>query len=158
MMAISPIWRRGRIIVSIPEGFLLVSFLVASVVYLVALYWVWSRPMRRPGFWLAGALTVGIWLITIALCIGCDMCFSHDVELVVFAVICMGIAATLLAWVQVWRRYDQDRPVSDAAGQFDVRCPSCGYSMIGLFDTRCPECGEKLTLDQLLVRQGFDKT
>ena len=65
---------------------------------------------------------------------------------------------TLLTWVQVWRRFGQGRPAFDAAGQFDVRCPTCSYSMIGLYDTRCPECGERLTLDQLLLQQGFDET
>jgi len=146
----------NRFVVSVKEEVLLVSFLLAAVVYLVALYWLWSKPLHHRGFWLAGALTVGIWLVTIPLCIGCEVFLARDEELVIFAVVCMGIAATLFAWVQVWRRYGQGRPVLDAAGQFDVRCPACNYSMIGLYDTRCPECGEKLTLDQLLQRQGFD--
>ena len=150
--------RGGRIIVSVPEGIVLASFLFAAVAYLVVLCWVWSRPLRQRGFWLAGALTVGIWVVTITLCIGCAEFITRDDELAIFAVICVGIAATLLAWLQIWRRYGQGRPVFDAAGQFDVRCPSCGYSMIGLYDTRCPECGEELTLDQLLLRQGFEKT
>ena len=149
---------RRRIVVRVDEELLLASCLVAAVAYLVALHWLWSRPLRRRGFWLAGALTVGIWLVTIVLCVGCEVIFSYDEELVIFAVICMGIAATLLAWVQAWRRYGQGRPMLDDTGQFDVRCPSCSYSMIGLYDTSCPDCGDELTLDQLLLRQGFDKT
>ena len=163
LAAISPVfgrwtWSRTRHVVSVKEEVLLVGFLVAGVMYLAALYWLWSRPLRQRGFWLAGAMTLGIWLITITLCIGCDVFIGRGVELAIFAIICMGIAATLLAWVQVWRRYGQGRPVFDATGQFDVRCPACSYSMIGLYDTSCPECGEKLTLDQLLLRQGFEKT
>ena len=129
------------------------------MVYIVVLHWVWSRPLRRREFWLAGAMTVGIWLITITLCVGCSVFMPfYEEELVILAVVCMAIARTLLVWAQAWRQYGQGRPVFDAAGQFDLRCPSCGYSMIGLYDTRCPECGEKLTLDQLLLRQGFAKT
>jgi DNA-directed RNA polymerase subunit RPC12/RpoP len=41
--------------------------------------------------------------------------------------------------------------------QVDVRCPDCGYRMVGLFDTRCPECGKQYALDELLARQGFER-
>ena len=32
-----------------------------------------------------------------------------------------------------------------------TRCPSCGYSLVGLPDQRCPECGRPFTLDELGV-------
>ena len=37
----------------------------------------------------------------------------------------------------------------------DVRCPECGYSMVGLSQCNCPECGANLTIDELIRRQNY---
>lgn len=36
-----------------------------------------------------------------------------------------------------WKPHDPNEPV-DA-----LRCPTCGYSLIGLTEPRCPECGQQ---------------
>ena len=151
-------WARHRDILLVEDEALLVSFLIAGAAYLAALYWIWSRLLHRRGLWLAGAATVGVWVVAVALCIGSAAVIGDDEGIAMSVVMWFAVAATLVVWVQAWRRYGRGRSAFDSAGQFDVRCVSCGYSMIGLYDTRCPECGEMLTLEQLLLRQSFDKT
>jgi hypothetical protein len=44
--------------------------------------------------------------------------------------------------------------ISGGALQIEAvaRCPSCGYSLIGLHEVRCPECGWSATIDVLIEK------
>ena len=147
----------GRSLGSVEQALLLAGFLIAAVVYTALLCWVWSRPMDRREFWLAGAQTVGIWLITGALCFGSNVFMPfEEVKLVILAVVCVAAARTLLIWADAWRQHSRGRSAFDA-DPIGVRCPTCSHDMTDLCNTRCPGCGEALTLDQLLLRQGFEE-
>lgn len=62
----------------------------------------------------------------------------------------------MIIWVEAARRQARGVPVRDRRdGALDVRCPACGYRMVGLHESRCPECGTAYTLDELLGRQHF---
>ena len=70
--------------------------------------------------------------------------------------ICLAASSVLLIWLQAGRRYTRRRASATAAGgALDLRCPSCGYRMVGLRESRCPECGTEYTLEELLARQHF---
>jgi hypothetical protein len=131
--------------------------LAASVAYFGVLHWIWDKPLRKRGFWYSAALSFGIWTVSFAACVGVAIALPGDEEFVIFAVLCSAGAATLILWVETWRRYGRGRPQLTDQGKFDVRCPKCDYSMIGLTESRCPECGVQFTLDELLSRQGFER-
>jgi hypothetical protein len=80
-----------------------------------------------------------------------------DSELVVMGLVLLAGAGILLIWVQAFRRRGPRwRALHNPQdGLPDVRCPSCGYRMVGLTESRCPECGTTYTLDELLARQEF---
>ena len=161
----------GRVVVTVNGEIIVLSFLLATAVY-VALH-DRLRPPPLPGrsagrlaigrtgalaagLWRAVGLTALIWLVTGACIAGVGL-VSGPEQMGVFAAVCLGTGATLLVWVDLWRRYGRGRPALDADGQLDVRCPACRYSMIGLYDAHCPECGQRSTLGQLLRRQGFEQ-
>ena len=47
------------------------------------------------------------------------------------------------------------RPVVGRDNLVRVKCPECGYSLIGLRDLRCPECGATFTIDELIRAQHY---
>jgi hypothetical protein len=61
-----------------------------------------------------------------------------------------------LALLTKYHRYVGGRALYDANGVLDLRCPACGYSMVGLKEARCPECGQEFTLNELMARQDFE--
>ena len=142
-------------LVYVDEIIIVWAFLVAGLLYLSVLYWLWNKPLRRRGFWLAGALTIGIWIIAVTLCIAAEGLLTGDEEYVIAGIIFVASGVTLVMWVQMWRKYGRGRPAFGNDGKMDLRCPNCNYSMTGLSEARCPECGEHYTLDDLLARQGF---
>jgi predicted RNA-binding Zn-ribbon protein involved in translation (DUF1610 family) len=75
-------------------------------------------------------------------------------EFLIAATICGGAAGLIWIWLPVIFS-SESRTVRSESGHVDVRCPACGYSLIGLRELRCPECGEQFVLDDLLARQGF---
>jgi uncharacterized C2H2 Zn-finger protein len=75
------------------------------------------------------------------------------------AVILMAGGGLLLtSWLGVIEQVQQRRfkPLLDADGQVNVRCPGCGYSLIGLRELRCPECGMQFTIDELIRAQRYE--
>jgi hypothetical protein len=132
---------------------------VASVAYLLGLTWIWTRGRQRMStFWKAGVLTAAVTTVTTALCLIVDSSrmWRGAEEVLVGGLVCLGSSAVILIWVQAGHRYARRPPSRNAAdGLLDVRCPSCGYRMVGLRESRCPECGTAYTLDELIGRQPF---
>ena len=71
------------------------------------------------------------------------------------AVIVAGGAATIAIAATTVYHAVGGRRVVDRAGAVRVRCPDCGYSMVGLESTTCPECGVRYTVDELIRAQGY---
>ena len=134
-----------------------VLMLAAGLAYLAGVAWVWTR--RRPrhrSLWGAALLTVGIAAVTVVAGVAVEEGVRGSEEVVIGGLVCVASAAVILTWVQAARRYRRAVPTHDRRdGTLDVRCPSCGYRMVGLHESRCPECGTGYTLDELLGRQHF---
>ena len=134
-------------------------FIFSGIIFLGALYWLWSRPMRNRGIVFASVITVGLWLAIIPIGIFIDEAVrGGDEELLLGALVTMGFAGTFSIWLFTWRHYTRGRDaIHREDGKLDIICPSCGYRMVGLQESRCPECGKVYTLDELLAQQGFEK-
>jgi hypothetical protein len=134
-------------------------FFLASLVYVLGLIWIWKRSVHHlHEFFKAGLMTLAASAIALVLCgiIETVAILRASDEILVAAVLCFGGGVVVLIWVQAGRRYARGGPMVNAEdGAPDVRCPTCGYRMVGLRECRCPECGSEHTVDQLLARQAF---
>ncbi|HEY3244847.1 MAG TPA: hypothetical protein VGM03_16010 [Phycisphaerae bacterium] len=61
------------------------------------------------------------------------------------------LAAWLSGTAWIWRTH---RPAPGALTHLEgaIRCPDCGYSLVGLREVRCPECGWSSTVDDIVGR------
>jgi predicted RNA-binding Zn-ribbon protein involved in translation (DUF1610 family) len=91
---------------------------------------------------------------TFGLAVVLDKAMRMEEEFVIGALVCASAGLLLFVWLPVIFA-SETRAVRSETGHVDIRCPKCGYSLIGLRELRCPECGEQFVLDELLERQGF---
>ena len=132
---------------------------LAAVAYLASLSWIWTRGrLRVLALWRAGVLTLATVALVIVLCVVIDetRLLRGSEEVLISAVVCLAGGAVILMWLQSVRAFLRGKPLHDPAdGALDLRCPSCGYRMVGLRESRCPECGTAYTIDELVARQEF---
>jgi hypothetical protein len=137
---------------------------VPLILAIVAAIAAWVRLYQRSSWQVSGAfrakvagrvgMTGGLVAGTAGLCVVFDRARGVEEEILIAATICGGAGLLLLIWLPVVFA-SESRRVRGETGHVDVRCPVCGYSLIGLRELRCPECGEQFVLDDLLARQGF---
>jgi hypothetical protein len=134
-----------------------VVLVVCTFLYLAAVAWVWTRQRRRhKTLWKAVAYTGCVIAATILIGGLIDATFRRAGEILIIAVVFLAIGAVLLIWTHAVRSYVRYRPPTYSPdGLLDVKCPTCGYRMVGLHESRCPECGTGYTLDGLLAQQSF---
>jgi len=152
----TPSWAGPRHWVHVSDDAIAFCLIIAGVAYLPALFWIWSRHRRARGIWLGAAMTVGIWIVAIGLMALADEMIVGDDGVLMVGVFFVAVAVTLTIWLQLYRRYVGGRPLYSADQRIDLRCPKCGYRMVGLREARCPECGTEYTLDDLVAQQDFE--
>lgn len=171
LAAFIPGWNRtfynyisGRTVAVRPNGVYPKDSVVAGLMMLAGAAWMgcilWlffrgarQRPLARPIL-----VTMAIAVVAIGLGMMVDSSLRGDQELVIGGIVMVAIAAVMIVWLQAIQRIRTGRPLLNRQDQLlDVRCPECGYRMVGLHESRCPECGKVYTLDELLSRQNFAK-
>ena len=129
---------------------------LAGGALLAASAWLWTRSGRRRPVLAPIFQTIGVAAVAVLLGVAADANLPGDKEMVVSGLILLAVSALILIWLRVVRRGPQFRALRDPQdGLPDVRCPACGYRMVGLTESRCPECGVTYTLDELIAKQGF---
>jgi DNA-directed RNA polymerase subunit RPC12/RpoP len=167
LASIVPYWNRayfysnrGTVYTSVyPRDELIVMvMLLAGCIWLGAAIWLFFKHSRRRGLIKPFIQSIVIAAVTVLLGILADGGLRGDREYVIVGVALIGGAAVTLVWVQGVRRMMSGRPLRHHQDQHaDVRCPECGYRMVGLYESRCPECGTAYTLDELIAKQNFAK-
>ncbi len=146
-------WRR------LSDDDLAIGFAVAAAVWAVLLSRIWAgvgAGRRTRGVVRAACWTLVCVLTAVVGGVLIDSAVRRDEELLVGAW-ALGLAATTVSlWIPVLREHAAGRPVVNTEHLVDVRCPRCGYSLIGLRELRCPECGEQFTIDALIRAQNYD--
>ena len=145
----------ARSTIIIDDEMVSVALGVAGTLYLMVLVGIWSRYGRSKGFWLSGVKTVVTGFVAAVLSVGISEYFSRDDEVLILAIWLLAASVTLLFWAGSWRSHTRGRSLYAGDGRIDLRCPECGYRMVGLNEARCPECGQRYMLDDLLAKQGF---
>ena len=152
---------RGVVLVSRPgvypkEGLIATMMLLAAALWIGSIVWLFFRGARQGALVRPILMTLGIIVATVSTGALADSTLRGDQELVIIGVSLVGAAAVLILWVQAIREMRSGRPLRNRQDQLlDIRCPECGYRMVGLHESRCPECGQAYTLDELLSRQDF---
>ena len=167
LASIVPYWNRAyyyvgtnptRRPVSPREELILMVMLLAGVAWLCATFWLFFKHSKRRALFRPIVYTVSITAVTIFLGVLADDSLRGESEYVIAGLSLIAGAVIVLIWVQAVRRMTAGRPMRNRIDQHaDVRCPECGYRMVGLYESRCPECGKGYTLDELIARQDFVK-
>jgi hypothetical protein len=152
-----PAWNRYSVPGVYPADELVAALAVlAGGALLAASAWLWTRSGRRRPVLAPIFQTIGVAAAAVVLGLAAAESLPGDNEMVVNGLILLAVAALILIWLRVVRRGPHWRPLRDPQdGLPDVRCPACGYRMVGLTESRCPECGVTYTLDELIAKQGF---
>lgn len=146
-------WRWGR--ARVDERFLATAIALAAVCWLPLQIWIWIAGLRGARIGRTIAVTVILWAAVIPACVATDAAFWRTGRLLVTALVLLAGAITLLIWSPAILRVAARRAFLTADGHIDVRCPECGYSLVGLRELRCPECGAQFTIDELIRSQRF---
>ena len=131
-----------------------VCLILAGAAWGGATTWIWSGQRRARRVILSAIGVLGVWMVTIPLCVLIDEVFARE-EMLIGGCIVAAVAASILIIAISTYRGIEGRAVQDDAGRVNVNCPRCGYSMVGLETCLCPECGGKYTLDQLIRAQEY---
>ncbi len=129
--------------------------IAALMVWLGFLGWLWGRVRLKRGLLKAVGQTAGIAVATVVfgLCLGSE--WFRNAEVLIVASVLLAIGGVMLVWTAALARAASRRVAITTSGEVDVRCPCCGYLLIGLRELRCPECGETFTIDGLIRAQGY---
>ena len=130
--------------------------MLAGAAWMTCVLWLFFRGVRQRPLARPILITVAIVVVAAGLGMMVDSSLRGDQELVIAGIVMVAVAAVMIVWLQALRRLRTGRPLRNRQDQLlDIRCPECGYRMVGLRESRCPECGKAYTLDELLARQNF---
>lgn len=168
-----------RLVLSVASGFVLAAFAALAFGFpsmrpigeeylfllsgMAGLLWCWAlvriwasfRYARKALKTLFGIMA--IWMVTVALyaLIVSSIRPPVDQEPLILAFVLIAIAGSIWLPATMIYRYGGGEAILNETGEVNVRCPACGYSMIGLEECRCPECGTQTTIDELIRRQDY---
>lgn len=128
---------------------------LGAVAWFVGLGIIWN-PARRLSFFIRPFMATLI-IVTLT---GLGMYFANryiGADIVLGGIALCGVGLVIFRWLGTLHRMTHGRPVIGRDNHVDVRCPSCGYCLVGLRDLRCPECGARFTIDELIRAQGYDR-
>lgn len=130
-----------------------IAHLVTSALCVIAWTLIWRKsvPRRAPVVW----FSVGLALAYITLSTVAAPLIEIEESNALFILWIAGPLMLTGVWFAVTATLWSRGRAGTFVGQIDVntalRCPACGYSLIGLSEARCPECGRKQTLDELFT-------
>ena len=137
------------------EAFI-IAFLSAATLWLITLIWLLTRRAGNRAFVAPSLITLALAAATILIGVLVAYSLPGDSELIIVGTALVAAAVTLLVWVRAVRAMPRHRATLNPVDRRpDVRCPECGYRMVGLHECRCPECGKAYTVDELIARQNF---
>lgn len=139
------------------DAHLAAGLALAGLAWCALLPLVWRGRYTGARFVLPGVLTLAVALTATGMSILIDTLPVRDEELLIAAVLLAAGALVSLIWMPEVYRLRRGRSVLTSEGLVDVRCPDCGYSLVGLQDLRCPECGAVFTIDELIRAQNYSR-
>jgi DNA-directed RNA polymerase subunit RPC12/RpoP len=151
-------WARLAGVRYLPDEVVGLALVPAGALWCVSLWLLWRRASRLRVFFWSLIATIVIGALTGLGCILAEEVLRYEDEYFMTGVALCGSALVLLVWLVALQRYFGGRPVIGTDNQVDVRCPACGYSLVGLTELRCPECGTRFTIDELIRAQRYARS
>lgn len=127
---------------------------VAGAGWCGTLAWLWSSYRRWRRVLRTVFVVLGIWFITIPVCVLIAETVRGGTFLIAGCVF-LSIAASIAVIAVNAYHATAGRSLEDHQGTIIVTCPECGYSMVGLESCQCPECGSAYTIDKLIRDQNY---
>lgn len=126
-----------------------------ALLWVLLLAWLWVGhavigPLLRGLF-----VVAAVWFVVILLAVFIASRLPND-ELWISALVVAGITATVVYVAGLVYAGVRGRAIHTLAGQVNVQCADCGYSLVGKTDCTCPECGRQYTVDELIALQDYD--
>ena len=136
---------------------------LAGIVWCCTLTAIWTSLQFFRKTLRAALAVIGAWWVAFALCVllggvvtggGPDVATAVGVTFLI-VLLAVAVAGTVWLPVRLLRRHTIGEPIFRRTGEVNVKCPGCGYSMVGLAHCQCPECGVEYTIDGLIGAQGY---
>ena len=141
----------------VSDGAIGVAIGGAAAGWCLGLVFVWATYRRFRRVLRTIFALLGLWAICVPTAFFVGEHIRRGEEFVIVAIMLAGVSGTFILITTIsYRRVG--RTVFNRAGEIDVRCPDCGYSLVGLSGCQCPECGTVFTLDALIEAQDYVKT
>ncbi len=127
---------------------------IGGAAWCVTLVFIWATFSR----WLKAIKTIfcisGIWFIALPATVFVNE-VMNSAEYYIGSIVALATGATVFILCTLGYRRGGGRALALRDGVIDVRCPECGYSLVGLTQCICPECGSTLTIDELIRKQNY---
>ena len=139
------------------DSYMAVCIGIGGAAWCVSLMFIWAT---FPRWWKALKTffcILGIWLVAIPAAVFVEDVMSSE-EFFISSILALVTGATVFMLFTLGYRRGGGRTLALRDGVIDVRCPECGYSMVGLSQCMCPECGSTLTIDELIRKQNYRTT
>jgi hypothetical protein len=136
------------------DDYLVYGFLLGLLPWYLLMRTIWRsgvgqyHPFARPVLVTLGVAAGTIFGMTV---IAEEVRYGEDFLLLALGL--LGLAGISSAWLPAIAAAQPRGPLFDEHGQVIVRCPQCGYSLVGMHELRCPECGMHDTLDAVIRAQ-----
>lgn len=155
--ALAGVWGYGVVLGNgyVRDAHLAAGLALAGLAWCALLPLAWRGRYAGARFVRPGVLTLAVGLAATGTAILIDVLRLRGDELLIVVVLLVAGALVVLIWLPEVYRWQRGRNVLLSDGVVDVRCPECGYSLVGLRDLRCPECGAAFTIDELIRAQNY---
>lgn len=138
----------------VQEEHIATAFALGGAGWCVALVWLWAAHRKWARVLRTIFALIAIWVVTIPLCVLITrVTRAEEFFIGAFIVMAIGLSIGLVA-VSIYRGLG-GKAMVERTGEVRVKCPDCGYSMVGLESCTCPECGRGFTIDQLIAAQDY---
>ncbi len=141
---------------TVRDEHLALAFGIAGAVWCGCLTFIWAGYRRFARVLKTMFAIVGVWVITIPLCVFVDSRVRSGEEYLIAGLIMTASALTVFFVTTCVYRSLGGKRIANVQGEIAVNCPTCGYSLVGLDACRCPECGANSTIDELIGAQDYE--
>ena len=136
------------------ERHIAAAFGLGGIAWCASLVWLWSAHRRWARVLRTAFALIAIWVVTIPLCVlAAEVVREEEYFIFAFVFLAIGLSVALVS-ASIYRNRG-GKAIVQRSGEVRVRCPQCGYSMVGLESCTCPECGAGFTIDQLIAAQDY---
>lgn len=136
------------------EHHIAIGVALAGVAWCATLVLIWASFHKWRKLLKTMFCILGVWVVAIPSAVFVAETVRSE-EFFIASIIALAIGLTLFLLLTLGYRRGGGKSLALRDGVIDVRCPECGYSLVGLSECVCPECGNAMTIDELIRKQNY---